>query len=175
MIKKIFDITIPLYSEDNPGYEKQRMKVMTVNHMYATNFKWFRWKRFLTPEAQKYKKHLEECIQKRIKEFNQNFDIKDKSFFYTIDFYICLPLNKNGDFNKTYFVDLDWLIKPIQDALSTKKDRIWIWNDDKQIPAFLPTRTYVKTPEEAKIEISIYEESEELLELIKEFKNKLKK
>ena len=171
-MKPIFDIQIPLFYEI--GGEKQPVKVLTVNHMYATNFTKFRWKRFLTGEAKRYKQHLEEAIQERISEYKQEFDIKDKNFFYIVDFYIHIPLTKSWEFNKTYLVDLDGLIKPIQDALSTKKDVKWVWNDDKQVLSFLPSLHYVKTIDEAKIDISIYEENDNILQLLNDFKSKIK-
>lgn len=142
------------------------IKPVTINHMYINSRK-FWGKRLLSPWARVYKKHLEDCIQKRMKEYSSDlsvFDIKDKKFFYIIDIYIYLPITKKWGHDKRMFVDLDGLMKPIQDALSTKTKewRIWVWNDDKQVYSFLPRLNYVSKIEESHIVIDIFEYSEEL-------------
>lgn len=71
---------------------------------------------------------------------------------------MCIPKSKNGEFNKAYYRDLDGLLKPIQDELSSKikQNDIRIWRDDKQVVSFFANLNYVDLVEQGSIHIKVY-------------------
>lgn len=159
MIKEspLIDLYVPLYTKDGPNWEVVKIPIVGINQMYSGGkAMWKRGKR-LTKEAVLYKKHLEKCIREYMLLNKLEADI-EWPVFYILNINLCIPKSKNGEFNKAYYRDLDGLLKPIQDELSSKikQNDIRIWRDDKQVVSFFANLNYVDLVEQGSIHIKVY-------------------
>lgn len=133
----LVDLSIPLISTDIL-WEEHLIPIIWVNQMYTS---WKRWNKRLTFDAVKYKSYLRNKIKEYLLEHNHQEISKNVFYILVID--LKVPLTQSWKINNTYKRDLDNLLKPIQDELSSQwLNDIRIWKDDKLVLSELACLRY---------------------------------
>jgi len=146
MKEKIYTIPIPLREGPNILGEYEDIKIFRINNMYKSwKMAWRKGKR-IDPGAVKYKNFISKKIEEFLKDNpNLPFDIKEE-IFYSIKLDMVTKITKKWEIDQTTISDVDWYIKPIQDAFETdtKLNIKRAWHNDKFIKWFLAFIDYNK-------------------------------
>lgn len=151
-----YKITIPLITQPDILWNFETIQVVGTNQLYTWwHIVWRKGKR-LTPEAIKYKNYLKSQVElfRDSQKWTVDYDLKEK-IFYTVTFYLTVPITKDGNIDERYIRDADNLLKPLQDSFESDEKCKRIWNNDKQVRCLLATIEY-NTIEKPKIEVHLY-------------------